>query len=199
MSGGGVHESLDGGDSFTPLVDGMEVVEGFDTTTITFHDPHCVRLCPSNPDRLYQQNHCGIYRLDRPSRRWQRIGRGMPAEVGDIGFPMVLHPRNDDTAWVFPMDGTDVWPRTSPGGKPAVYCTRDGGDTWHRHDSGMPREQAWWTVKRQAMCADTEPQIGLYFGTTSGELWASRDEGRQWQCIARHLPEIYAVEAASMG
>ena len=49
------------------------------------------------------------------------------------------------------------------------------------------------------MCADTEPQIGLYFGTTSGELWASRDEGRQWQCIARHLPEIYAVEAASMG
>ena len=124
---------------------------------------------------------------------------GMPAEVGDIGFPMVLHPRNDDTAWVFPMDGTDVWPCTSPGGKPAVHCTRDGGDTWHRHDSGMPREQAWWTVKRQAMCADTEPQIGLYFGTTSGELWASRDEGRQWQCIARHLPEIYAVEAASMG
>jgi hypothetical protein len=69
MSGGGVHESVDGGDTFTPLVRGLEVVEGFDAGDVTFHDPHCVRLCPSNPDRLYQQNHCGIYRLDRPERR----------------------------------------------------------------------------------------------------------------------------------
>jgi hypothetical protein len=62
--------------------------------------------------------------------------------------------------------------------------------------NGLPAEQAWWTVKRQAMCADAEASIGLYFGTTSGELWQGRDEGRHWSCIARHLPEIYAVEAA---
>jgi len=198
MSGGGVHESVDGGRSFTPLVDGLEVVEGFDPAEITFHDPHCVRLCPSNPDRLYQQNHCGIYRLDRPARRWQRIGRNMPAAVGDIGFPMVIHPRDADTAWVFPMDGTSVWPRTSPDGKPAVYTTRNGGETWQRLDNGLPASQAWWTVKRQAMAADRNDPVGLYFGTTSGELWASRDEGRQWVCIARHLPEIYAVETAEV-
>ena len=195
MSSGGVHESLDGGASFKPLVDGMEVVDGLSADTITFHDPHCVKLSPSNPDRLYQQNHCGIYRLDRPSTRWTRIGRNMPAAVGDVGFPIVVHPRDDNTVWVLPMDGTDVWPRTSPGGKPAVYGTRDGGDSWQRLDKGLPAEQAWWTVKRQAMTADREPDVGLYFGTTSGELWMSRNEGQEWACIARNLPEIYAVEA----
>jgi photosystem II stability/assembly factor-like uncharacterized protein len=198
MSGGGVHETTDGGATFTPLLKGLDVVEGFDKTNAAFHDPHCVRLCPSNPDRLYQQNHCGIYRLDRPSDEWVRIGKQLPKRVGDIGFPMVVHPRDAGTAWVFPMDGTMVWPRTSPEGKPAVYGTRNGGKTWQRLDSGMPQEQAWWTVKRQAMSADAQKSIGLYFGTTSGELWASRDEGNKWACIAQHLPEIYAVETAEL-
>jgi len=198
MSGGGVHESTDGGRSFRPLIEGLEVVAGFDASNATFHDPHCVRLCPSNPDRLYQQNHCGIYRIDRPSNQWTRIGRKMPKRVGDIGFPMVVHPRDADTAWVFPMDGTTVWPRTSPGGRPAVYVTRDGGRRWQRQETGLPGEQAWWTVKRQAMCVDSYEPAGVYFGTTGGELWMSRDEGDRWQCIARNLPEIYAVEAAAI-
>jgi hypothetical protein len=198
MSGGGVHESVDGGRTFAPMVDGMEVVEGFDRSVITFHDPHCVRLCPSNPDRLYQQNHCGIYRIDRPSRTWVRIGRSMPKKVGDIGFTMVVHPRDADTAWVLPMDGQSVWPRTSPDGKPAVYSTRNGGKTWQRLDNGMPKQQAWWTIKRQAMAGDACDPVGLYFGTTGGELWMSRDEGQRWNCIARNLPEIYAVETAEL-
>ncbi|QID16460.1 glycosyl hydrolase [Nitrogeniibacter mangrovi] len=193
MSGGGVHESVDGGATFTPRLEGLEVVEGFDATDPSFHDPHCVRMCPSDPDRLYQQNHCGIYRLDRPATRWQRIGRNMPAEVGDIGFPLVVHPRDADRVWVFPMDGGTVWPRTSPDGRPAAFHTRDGGETWVRQDAGLPARQAWWTVKRQAMCSDAHDPLGLYFGTTSGELWGSHDEGESWHCIARHLPEIYAV------
>lgn len=195
MSGGGVHESIDGGRTFAPLVKGMEVVEGFDAANIAFHDPHCMRMAPSNPDRLWQQNHCGIYRLDRPGDSWERVGRRMPERVGDIGFVMTVHPRDADTVWVFPMDGQTVWPRTSPEGKPAVYVTRNGGGTWQRQGTGLPERQAWWTVKRQAMCADARDPVGLYFGTTSGELWMSRDEGRRWTCIARHLPEIYAVEA----
>ncbi len=197
MSGGGVHESTDGGQTFAPMIDGLQVVEGFDPDDVAFHDPHCVRLCPSNPDRLYQQNHCGIYRLDRPSRSWTRIGKAMPAEVGDIGFTMVVHPRDADCAWVFPMDGTSVWPRTSPDGKPAVYGTRDAGTSWQRLDAGLPVSQAWWTVKRQAMSVDAHDPVGVYFGTSSGELWLSRNEGLQWECIARHLPEIYAVETAT--
>jgi photosystem II stability/assembly factor-like uncharacterized protein len=198
MSSGGVHESHDGGRTFAPLVKGLEVVEGFDPTNMMFHDPHCVRLCPSDPDRLYQQNHCGIYRLDRTSEEWVRIGKKMPKRVGDIGFPMVVHPRDANTVWVFPMDGQTVWPRTSPDGTPSVYATRNGGKTWQRLDAGLPREQAWWTVKRQAMTADAKNPVGLYFGTTSGDLWMSRDEGEKWTTIARHLPEIYAVEAAEV-
>jgi len=196
MSGGGVHESRDAGRTWRTLIDGLEVVEGFDGSQPTFHDPHCVRLCPGNPDRLYQQNHCGIYRLDRPSETWVRIGARMPKRVGDVGFPMVVHPRDPDCAWVFPMDATSVWPRTSPGGRPAVYGTRNAGRSWQRLDAGLPGEQAWWTVKRQAMTADAGDPVGLYFGTTSGELWAGREDGRAFRCIARHLPEIYAVEAA---
>ena len=198
MSGGGVHESVDGGRTWTPIVQGLEVVEGFDAATVTFHDPHCIRLCPSNPDRLYQQNHCGIYRLDQPSNTWVRIGKNMPKKVGDIGFSMVVHPRNADTAWVFPMDGSTVWPRVSPGGKPAAYVTKNAGKNWVRLDKGFPRANAWWTVKRQAMTADAHEPIGLYLGTTSGEVWASRTEGSTWVCLARHLPEIYSVEAAEL-
>jgi len=198
MSGGGVHESVDGGRTWALLLKGLDVVEGFDKAQPSFHDPHCIRICPSNPDRLYQQNHCGIYRLDRPSDTWARIGKNMPERVGDIGFPLVVHPRDADTAWVFPMDGTTVWPRTSPEGRPAVYATRNGGKTWQRLDAGLPAKQAWWTVKRQAMTGDAADPVGLYFGTTSGELWMSRDEGRRWTCIARHLPEIYSVEVAEL-
>jgi photosystem II stability/assembly factor-like uncharacterized protein len=206
MSGGGVHESHDAGRSWATLIEGLEVVDGFDAGNVSFHDPHCVRLCPGLPDRLYQQNHCGIYRLDRtedssgkPSTgTWQRIGRKMPKRVGDIGFPMVVHPRDPDTAWVFPMDGTTVWPRTSPGGRPAAYITRNAGRSWQRLDQGLPENQAWWTCKRQAMTVDTQSVPSLYLGTTSGELWIGRDEGARWSNIARHLPEIYAVEVAAL-
>ncbi|MBL8329502.1 MAG: glycosyl hydrolase [Rubrivivax sp.] len=198
MSSGGVHESRDAGLSWQPLCDGMEVVGGFDPTTFTFHDPHVVRQCPAQPDRLWQQNHCGIYRLDRPATTWQRVGLKMPRAIGDIGFPMVAHPRDPDTAWVFPMDGTDVWPRTAPGGRPAAWRTRNGGKTWQRLDQGLPATQAWWTIKRQAMTADTRDRVALYLGNTAGELWMGADEAERWRCIARHLPEIYAVEAAVM-
>ncbi|TPW18676.1 MAG: BNR repeat-containing glycosyl hydrolase, partial [Elusimicrobia bacterium] len=196
LSSGGVMESLDGGGAWKPLIRGLDVVAGFDGADQRVHDPHCIRLHPAAPDRLYQQNHCGIYRLDRPSEEWVRIGRNMPKAVGDVGFPMVVHPRDPDACWVFPMDGTDVWPRTSPGGKPAVYGTRDAGKTWKRFDGGLPRRDAWFTVKRQAMTADGRDPVGLYFGATHGEVWGSRDEGKSWACLARYLPHIYAVEAA---
>lgn len=199
MSGGGVHETRDGGKSWSTLVDGLDVVEGFDAKNIAFHDPHCVRMSPSDPDRLWQQNHCGIYRLDRPSTRWVRVGKAMPKKVGDIGLPMVVHPRDADTAWVFPMDGTSVWPRTSPDGLPGTFVTRNGGKTWKRQIEGLPVKEAWWTVKRQAMAADNADPVGVYFGTTSGEVWASRTEGEKWTALAQHLPEIYAVETAEIG
>jgi hypothetical protein len=195
MSGGGVFESTDGGRDWKPLNKGC-AADFIPTPDPEFgHDPHNMQLHPLMPDRLYQQNHCGIYKMDRPQGVWERIGNNMPKKVGDIGFPIVLHPRDPETVWVFPMDGGTVWPRTSPDGKPAAYITRNGGKSWKRLDSGLPKS-AWYTVKRQAMAADQHNPIGLYFGTTSGELWASRNEGEKWAPVAKHLPEIYSVEVA---
>ncbi len=194
MSSGGVFESTDSGNDWVVLNGGCATaMQPADEDPVFGHDPHCVRMHPAQPDRLYQQNHCGIYRIDRPESRWTRIGVTMPPEVGDIGFPIELHPRDPDTAWVFPMDGTDVWPRTSPGGRPAAYVTRNGGASWARLDAGLPA-RGWLTVKRQAMTVDDHDPVGVYFGTTGGEVWASPDEGSTWTRVIGHLPEIYSVE-----
>ncbi len=211
LSGGGVYESLDHGESWNVLNRGMATTPvdpspdaaELQPTSIEWqeigpqHDPHLVQMHPENPDILYQQNHCGIYRLERPATTWERIGRNMPTHVGDIGFVIGLHPRDPSTCWVFPMDGTDVWPRTSPDGRPAAYVTRDSGTTWQRQCHGLP-ERGWFTVKRQCMDVDDHDPVGVYLGTTSGEVWASRDEGETWRCLVAHLPEIYAVQWANI-
>ena len=196
LSGGGVFESTSAGANWQPRNRGLRADFLPDPSPEYGHDPHCVRFAAGNPDRLYQQNHCGIYRLDRPDETWVEVGASMPRSVGSVGFPLAVHPTDPETLWVFPMDGTDVWPRVSPGGRPAAYRSVDGGRSWRRQAGGFPERQAWWTVKRQAMTTDSRRPAGVYVGTTSGEVWASRDEGRTWRCIARHLPHIYAVEAS---
>lgn len=194
MSSGGVFESTDGGADWRPLNAGC-TADFIPTPNPEYgHDPHNLQLHPLKPDRLYQQNHCGIYRMDRAEGRWVRIGERMPKTIGDIGFPILLDPQDPDRVWVFPMDGTSVWPRTSPGGRPALYRTVNGGKSWKRLDKGLPRSNAWFTVFRQAMARDEEKRMGIYFGTTAGEVWGSRNEGDSWHCRARHLPEIYSVE-----
>jgi len=211
LSGGGIYETTDAGENWAPLNKGLATASADPETEemeLAYgdlswsevgpqHDPHCMLLHPATPDVLYQQNHCGIYRLERPEETWMRIGRNMPDDVGDIGFVMGLHPRDPDCCWVFPMDGTDVWPRTSPDGRPAVFRSRDAGRTWARRDRGLP-ERGWFTVKRQCMAVDDAEPAGVYFGTTSGEVWGSSDEGDTWQCLAAHLPEIYSVEVAEL-
>ncbi len=191
----GVLETTDQGANWQLLNAGMLSPIGPDPHPEYGYDPHCMTLHPLQPDLLLQQNHCGIYRMHRPAARWIRVGDNMPRDIGDIGFAIGLHPRDPDTAWVFPMDGTDVWPRTCPDGKPAVYRTRDGGESWTRLDRGLP-QRAWYTVLRQSMAIDAQPQVGVYFGTTNGEVWGSRNEGENWQCLAAHLPHIYSLEAA---
>jgi len=195
-SGGGVFESVDGGADWRPFNQGVEAAFLPEEFPEFGQDPHCLRLHPLAPDVLWQQNHCGIYRVERPAERWERVGERMPHDIGDIGFPIGLHPRDPDTTWVFPMDGSDVWPRTSPGGRPAVYETRDAGRSWKRRDEGFPREHGYLTVLRQAMALDAHDPLGLYLGTTTGQIWASNDEGLKWTRIADNLPHVFSVEVA---
>jgi photosystem II stability/assembly factor-like uncharacterized protein len=198
ISPGGVFETTDQGETWQPLNKGITSYFLPDPQAEFGHDPHALRIHPLNPDLLYMQTHTGIYRMERQKACWDWIGETMPKEVGDIGFPIVLHPRDTNTAWVFPMDGTDIWPRTSPGGKPAAYCTHDGGASWQRQDFGFPPEHGYFTVKRQAMCASKGSPLGLFLGTTCGQIWASQNEGQSWKRIVDYLPEIVSLEAVDV-
>ena len=198
ISAGGVFETTDQGETWQPLNKGIVSYFLPEPEAEFGHDPHALRIHPQEPDLLMMQTHVGIYRMEREEACWERVGVTMPEDVGDIGFPIVLHPRDPNTAWVFPMDGTDIWPRTSPNGKPAVYCTRDRGGSWTRLDAGFPREHGYFTVKRQSMTCDGGDPLSLYLGTTGGQVWGSRDEGQSWKLLADGLPEILAVEAVSV-
>jgi hypothetical protein len=198
LSSGGVLESTDQGATWRPLNKGLEADLLADPSAEFGHDPHCLVMHPADPDRLYQQNHCGVYRMDRAEGRWDRIGRNVPEEVGDIGFAIAAHPRDPDTAWVWPFDGTGVWSRVNPGGRAAAYATSDGGRTWRPLDEGLPQSQAWFGVKRQGLAVDLGEPVGLYAGTTNGQVFGWI-EGRPWRCLVDYLPEVLAVEAATPG
>ena len=205
LSGGGVFLSDDLGASWAPVNKGVAMdfaPPREDGTEYEFgHDPHDAVIHPANPRRWYHQNHCGIYRLDwkdgAPEQRWTRIGTNMPKEVGDIGFPMTCHPTDDKTVWVVPMDGGTVWPRTSVEGRPAVFRSRDAGESWQRLDRGLPA-RAWHTVFRQAMAHNGAASLKLAFGTTSGDVWGSADEGDSWQALVTGLPKIQSLTSARL-
>lgn len=151
---------------------------------------HSITLAPGMPNRLYQQNHCGMYRSEDGGRNWQSIEAGLPSS---FGFPSAVHPRDPDTLFLLPLNGDSVG-RYVPEGKAAVWRTRDSGGSWEALRSGLPQQNAFFGVLRQAMATDPLDPFGLYFGTSSGELYASADEGENWTCIAKHLPTISSVE-----
>jgi hypothetical protein len=194
MSSGGFFETKDGGKTWRTFNKNVRADFYPDPYPEWGHCIHNLQLHPKNPDLAYQQNHCGIYKINfATDDKWERIGDNMPKEIGDIGFPLILHPKDENKLWVVPMDGTDVWPRTSVSGKPAVYHSQDSGKTWIRQDKGLPDKNAWFTVLRQATTHDSQEPLGLYVGNRAGEVWASFDEGESWQCIVSHLPDIYSL------
>jgi photosystem II stability/assembly factor-like uncharacterized protein len=151
---------------------------------------HCLVMAPGTAERLYQQNHCGMYRSDDGGRTWQSIEAGLPSS---FGFPAATHPRAADTLYLLPLNG-DTAGRYVPGGRAAVWRTRDGGASWQALGAGLPQRDAFFGVLRQAMATDRLEPAGVYFGTNTGALFASADEGESWNCIAQYLPTILSVE-----
>lgn len=151
---------------------------------------HCLVMAPGRTERLYQQNHCGMYRTDDGGRRWDSIEAGLPSS---FGFPAAAHPRDADTLFLLPLNG-DIKGRFVPDGRAAVWRTRDGGASWQDLRRGLPQENAYFGVLRQAMATDRLEPAGVYFGSSGGALFASADEGESWGCIAQHLPSILSVE-----
>lgn len=151
---------------------------------------HNLVMAPGMPDRLYQQNHCGMYRSDNGGVSWNSIEAGLPST---FGFPAAVHPRDPETLFLLPLNGDSVG-RYVPEGKAAVWRTRDGGASWTDLRDGLPQSNVFFGVLRQAMATDRLDPAGVYFGTNSGSLYASADEGERWTCIAQHLPLISSVE-----
>jgi len=162
-------------------------------------DPHpetgqCVHklvMAAGQPDRFYQQNHCGVYRSNDGGQQWEDISKGL---VSEFGFVMGAHPRDPATGWVIPLSHPEEG-RTAPGGSLGVWRTRDGGDSWERHGEGLPQENAFVGVFREAMAVDRLDPAGIFFGTSTGTLYGSVDEGESWSVVAANLPPIWGVEA----
>lgn len=151
---------------------------------------HNLVMAPGMPDRLYQQNHCGMYRSDDGGKRWVSIEKGLPST---FGFPAAAHPRDPETLYLVPLNGASDG-RYVPDAKAAVWRTRNGGREWQAMRNGLPQENAYIGVLRQAMATDRLDPSGVYFGTSSGALFASADEGESWVSVAQHLPTILSVE-----
>lgn len=151
---------------------------------------HNIVRAPGPGEILYQRNHVGVWRSADGGLTWTDITAGLPST---FGFPIRVHPRDPDTIWTIPLNG-DMEGRFPPDAAAAVWRSTDGGATWAAQREGLPQESCFFTVLRQAMAGDTRDPAGVYFGTNTGSIFASRDEGETWEEIARHLPTVLSVE-----
>jgi molybdopterin converting factor small subunit len=151
---------------------------------------HHVERSPVRPERLFMQFHGGVYRSDDGGSSWVDIASGLPS---DFGFPIVTDPADPDAAWVIPMNGSED--RITTDGRVRVFETRDAGETWTAREAGLP-EQGYLTILRQAFCHDGRDPLGLYFGATSGEVFASPDGGLSWTAAGLGLPPVLSLRAS---
>jgi photosystem II stability/assembly factor-like uncharacterized protein len=154
------------------------------------HCVHNMMRAPGKGETIYQQNHHGVWRSADGGRSWDDITDGLPST---FGFPILVHPRDPDTIWTLPLNG-DSAGRFPPDAAAAVWRSRDGGQAWYPLREGLPQAGCFFTVLRQAMAGDARTPVGVYFGTNSGSVFASLDEGETWAEISRHMPTILAVE-----
>lgn len=194
MSTGGVYRSEDAGASWNASNTGVKVIFAPDPWPEFGQCVHKVARDAGNPDRLFMQNHNGVYRSDDDGRQWNSIADGLPT---DFGFAMVAHPSRPNTAYNWPIiDGGE---RVPPDHACRVFRTDDAGATWRPLTNGLPQEDYYDIVLRDAMSADDLDPAGLYFGTRNGQVFASRDEGETWSELAANLPGVLSVRAAAVG
>ena len=191
ISAVGTFETTDGGQTWEPRNKGVRADFNPGPEPVTGQCVHKLVRAAGEPETLYQQNHCGVYRSFDGGRTWDEIDTGLSSE---FGFVMATHPRDAETAWVIPLSHPEEG-RVVPGGALAAWRTRDRGDTWERQANGLPQENAYVGVLREALSADRGDPAGVYFGTSTGQLYGSTDEGASWQRIADNLPAIWGVQA----
>jgi photosystem II stability/assembly factor-like uncharacterized protein len=190
VQGVGLFETTDHGSTWTPRNRGLRADWPRPHEEVGFCIHKLVRS-PVDPDRMYQQNHVGMHRSDDGAHSWVEITEGLPTE---FGFAATTHPHDRDTFYVIPLDPGHA--RCMPDGKARVWRTRDAGSSWQPLENGLPSQDAHIGVLREAMAIDSYDTPGLYFGTSTGQLFASADEGDSWTELEGYLPAISSVEVA---
>lgn len=193
ISTGGVYRTDDGGETWQPRNNGVRA---------QFLPPdqqypewgqcvHKIVSHPSNPQRMFLQNHWGLYKSDDGADSWVDIANGVPS---DFGFAMEMDPNDAQSTFIIPMESDEF--RCTPEGKLRVYRTRNAGESWEALSNGLPQENALETVLRDGLSADGLQPTGIYFGTRNGKLYGSRDAGESWTAIVESLPPIVCVKTA---
>jgi photosystem II stability/assembly factor-like uncharacterized protein len=190
VQGMGMFETTDGGATWTPRNRGLRADWPRPHEEVGFCVHKMVRS-RADGDRMFQQNHVGMHRSDDCGQSWTEITEGLPTE---FGFAAAAHPHDRDTFHVIPLDPGHG--RTMPDGQAAVWRTKDAGSSWEKLTNGLPQENAYLGVLRQGMVADTHDVPGYYFGTSTGQVYGSNDDGESWSEIAGYLPAISSVSVA---
>ncbi len=186
ISVAGVFVTDDGMKTWRPCNSGLRADFYPDPYPEVGHDPHLVVQCRSQPDGLWQQNHCGIFRSVDGAKSWRLVSQdGGPAH---FGFAVAVDPDQADVAWVVPAESDQV--RVACHRRLVVCRTDDGGQTWSEFDQGLPQHNCYDFAFRHCLVLSGED---LIFGTACGSLYHSRDRGESWDTIANHLPPIYCV------
>ena len=198
VSAAGVFGTEDGGRTWNPLNRGVRADFMPEPFPEVGQCPHKLHAHPAKSDLLYQQNHCGVFRSNDDGLNWDDISDGLPSR---FGLPLALHPHDPDTAFVLPEDkvvgdqlGGGI--RFVTDAKFRVFRTRNGGEDWEGLTSGLPQRNAYLHAMRDGMATDTLDPCGVYVGTSTGQLFYSRDEGDSWDLLADYLPPINSVETA---
>lgn len=189
VSCAGVFETEDGGKSWIPRNNGLVAAYLPKTTPEVGHDPHQILMCQTNPDVIWQQNHCGIFRTVDGGKLWQQVSDA--THIPHYGFALAIDDTNPDVAWVIPAESDES--RVPVGLKLRVCKTSDAGKTWQTFSSGLPQENSFDLVLRHAF---TRKAGLMSFGATNGNLYCSSDDGKSWQTLSNNLAPISSVTIA---
>jgi serine/threonine protein kinase len=191
ISAAGVYRTDDGGRTWQARNRGIRVTFMPERFPEFGQCVHKIIRHPDRPDRLFLQNHWGVYRSDDGADTWHDIAHGLPS---DFGFAMATHPHDPDCIYIVPMESDEF--RCTPEGRMRVYRTRTAGASWEPLTRGLPQQGAYETVLRDGMVTDSLDPAGIYFGTRSGKVYASRDAGKTWKELLNGLPQIVCVACA---
>jgi len=193
ISAAGAFRTDDGAKSWTPINRGL-VSQGIpDPEAEVGHCVHHITMHPQRPQTLYMQKHWDVMRSDDAGDKWHEVSGNLPT---DFGFVIDVHAHDPETIYVLPIK-SDM-EHFVPDGKLRVYRSKTGGNEWEPLTKGLPQDNVYVNVLRDAMSVDSLDDCGIYFGTTGGQVYCSADSGDTWQAIVRDLPAVLSVEVQTL-